>query len=74
MLQKGKGGYISIRSLTDETLLTTMCLVEQTLNARFITPASVDPEELEALTPNHFLLVVKKFFPHSFYSKRSGLF
>ena len=34
----------------------TMCLVEQRLNARPITPASDDPEGLEALTPNHFIL------------------
>ena len=44
------------RSLTDEVLTTTMCLVEQTLNARPITPSSDDPEDLEALTPNHFIL------------------
>ena len=44
------------RALTDESLTTTMCLVEQTLNARPITPASDDPNKLEALTPNHFLL------------------
>ena len=43
------------RSLTDEVLTTTMCLVEQTLNARPITPASDDPEGLGALTPNHFI-------------------
>ena len=44
------------RSLTDEVLTTTMSLVEQTLNARPITPASDDPEDLEALTTNHFNL------------------
>ena len=44
------------RSLTDESLTTTMCLVEQILNARPITPASDDPADLEALTPNHFIL------------------
>ena len=37
-------------------LATTMCLVEQTLKARPLTPVSDDPEHLEALTPNHFLL------------------
>ena len=37
-------------------LTTTICLVEQTLNARPNTPASDDPEDLEALTPNHFIL------------------
>ena len=44
------------RSLTDEVLSTTMCLVEQTLNARPLTAVSDDPEDLTALTPNHFLL------------------
>ena len=44
------------RSLTDEAFLTTMCLVEQTFNARPINPASDDHEDLEALTPNHFVI------------------
>ena len=44
------------RSLTGEVLSTTMCLVEQTLNARPLTAVSDDPEDLTALTPNHFLL------------------
>ena len=44
------------RSLTDDVSTTTMCFVEQTLNARAITPASDDPEDLEALTPNNFIL------------------
>ena len=44
------------RSLTDEVLRTTMCLVEQTLNARPLKAVSDDPEDLTALTPNHLLL------------------
>ena len=59
LVRSGKKAMVSIlvnRSLTDEVLTTTMCLVEQTLNARPITPASDDPEDLEALTPNHFIL------------------
>ena len=40
------------RSLTDEVLLTTTCLVEQTLNARRpFTPASDDSEDLENTGP-----------------------
>ena len=35
---------------------TTLCLVEQSLNARPITAVSSDPLDLEALTPNHFIL------------------
>ena len=33
-----------------------MCIVEQTLNVRPLTPVSSDVNDLEALTPNHFLL------------------
>ena len=44
------------RSFTDEVLSTTMCLVEQTLNARPLTAVSDDPEDLTAHTPNLFLL------------------
>ena len=44
------------RSNTVDVLSTTMCIVGQTLNARPLTPVSSDVKDLEALTPNHFLL------------------
>ena len=44
--QSPKGGVLS----------TTMCIVEQTLNARPLTQVKSDVNDLEALTPNHFLL------------------
>ena len=44
------------RKLTDKILNTTMCLVEGSLNARPLSPVSDDPDSLEALTQNHFLL------------------
>ena len=44
------------RRLTDEILTTVFCLVEQSLNARPLVPASADATDMEALTPNHFLL------------------
>ena len=44
------------RSLTNDVLTTTMSLVKRTLNARPISPASDDPEDLQTLTPNHFIL------------------
>ncbi len=47
---------VGSRRLTDEILSTTFCLVEQVLNARPLSPASADPNDLTALTPNHFLL------------------
>ena len=47
---------LSSGRLTEETLSTTMCLVEQVLNARPLTCATSDPDENEALTPNRFLL------------------
>ena len=44
------------RRLTDEVLSTVFCLVEQFLNARPLVPASSDVTDLEALTPNDFVL------------------
>ena len=44
------------RKVTEEVLKTTLCLVEQPLNARPITAVNSDPLELEALTLNHFIL------------------
>lgn len=41
--------------LDDEGLHTVFCEVEAILNDRPITPSSEDPNDLEALTPNHLL-------------------
>ena len=43
------------RSATEDVLSTTMCIVEQTLNARPLKHVSSDATDLEAITPNHFL-------------------
>ena len=47
---------LGTRRLTDEVLHTTLCLVKNALNSRPLTPVSADPCDLNALTPNHFLL------------------
>ena len=44
------------RRVTEEILRTTLCLIEQSLNARPITVVSSNPLDLEPLTPNHFIL------------------
>ena len=44
------------RRVTEEVLRTTLCLVEQSLNARPIAAVNSNPLDLEALTPNHFVL------------------
>lgn len=43
------------RSVSEEVLTTAMTGVEALLNARPLTHVSVNPTDLEALTPNHFL-------------------
>ena len=57
------------RSLIDDVLKTTMFLVEQTLNARPLTSNCDDPDDLEALTPNHVLLgranLATSFLPYA---------
>ena len=55
-LQEAMFAILGNRRLTFPMLATTMCLVEQTLNVRTLTPVSDNPEGMEALTPNHFLL------------------
>ena len=55
--KKAMTAVLDGRSVPDDVLITTMCLVEQTLNARPLTSVSDDSDDLEALTPNHFLLV-----------------
>ena len=47
---------LGIRKLTEDVLLTTFCQVEQTHNARPLTPVSSDRNDFEALCPNHILL------------------
>ena len=54
--KKAMYAVLGNRSVTEDVLSTTMCIVEQTLNARPLTPVSSDVNDLEALTPNHFLL------------------
>lgn len=41
--------------LTYEELSTVLCLIESVLNSRPLCPVSTDPNDLEALSPNHFL-------------------
>lgn len=48
------------QTLDDESLQTAMCEVEAIMNSRPITTVSEDPNDLEALTPNHLLLLQKK--------------
>ena len=54
--KKAKYAVLRNRSITEDVLSTTMCLVEQTLNARLLTPVSSDVNDLESVTPNHFPL------------------
>ena len=48
---------IEDRLLNDEALRTFLMEVEKILNDRPITSVSSDPQDLEALTPNHILLL-----------------
>lgn len=44
------------RSFDYEQLTTLLCKIEAVLNSRPLTPMSEDPDDLEALTPAHFLV------------------
>ena len=59
--------------IDDETLQTLFCEVEAILNDRPITPSSNDPNDLEALTPNHLLLLKgKPILPPGLFSKHES--
>ena len=56
--------------LDDEALSTVFCEVEAICNDRPISPSSDDPNDLEALTPNHLLLLKSKpVLPPGLFSK-----
>ena len=57
------------RSSIGDVLTTTMCLVEQTLNARQLTSVSDEPDDLDNVTPHHLSLgratLATIFLPHN---------
>ena len=71
--KKAMYAVLGNRSVTEDVLSTTMCLVEQTLNARPLTQVSSDATELEAITPNHFLLDKTRTFVYRIYQVQSNL-
>lgn len=48
------------QTLGDEGLTTVFCEIEAILNSRPITKVSEDPQDLEALAPNHIILLRTK--------------
>lgn len=56
-VRKVMNGLMKEQILDDEGLITLMCKVESIVNSRPITKSSEDPKDLEALTPNHLLLL-----------------
>lgn len=56
-MRKILNSTLNVQSLDEESLRTVLCEAEAILNGRPITKASTDPNDLEALTPNHLLLL-----------------
>ena len=56
-VRKVMTALLNQQTLDDEGLVTMMCEVESIINSRPLTKVSDDPEDLEALTPNHLLLL-----------------
>ena len=75
LVRSGKKATYAVcgnRSVTEEVLSTTMCVVEQTLNARRLTSVSSDVNDLEALTPITFCLATRTF-PYPIYHAQKNL-
>lgn len=77
MIKKVLGSVLRLQVLDDDALQTVLCETEAILNSRPITKLSDTPDDLEALTPNHILLLKGKpslppgiFDKHDLYMKR----
>ena len=55
-VRKVLAGVTTEQILTDKALSTLLCTVEAIVNNRPLTKVSTDPNDLEALNPNHLLL------------------
>ncbi len=60
MIRKVLSSVLRQQTLDDEGFHTVLCEAEAMLNDRPITKLSEDPNDLEALTPNHLLLMKGK--------------
>ena len=56
-VRKVLNALLKNQSPNDEGLSTLMCEVEAILNSRLLTKVSDDPNDLQALSPNHLLLL-----------------
>ena len=56
-IRKVLNSTLRVQTLDDDGLHTLLCEIEAFLNSRPITKASTEPDDLEALTPNHLLLL-----------------
>ncbi len=65
--RKVLAGLVTEQTLTDEGLVTLMCLVENVVNNRPITTVSMSPQDPEPLTPNHLLLLRAETCPPGFF-------
>ena len=69
-VRKVIGALVKKQMMDDERLATLMCEVEAIINARPLTKVSDDPRDMNALTPNHLLIMkANQSFPHGVFNK-----
>lgn len=70
LIQVRKSSTLRVQTLDDDGLHTVLCEIKAILNSRPITTASTEPNDLEALTPNHLLLLKgQPYFPPGVFQK-----
>jgi len=69
-VRKVIGALVKKQMMDDEGLATLMCEVEAIINARPLTKVSDDPRDMNALTPNHLLIMkANQSFPPGVFNK-----
>ncbi len=73
-IRKVLKAVLDMQTLTDESLRTFMCEVESIINSRPLTRISDNPTDLNAISPNHLLLLkTNSNFPPAFSTSKVSI-
>lgn len=65
--------FVGGKILNDESLKTLLCEVEAIINWKTYNEVSRDSNDLEALTPNHFLFLKSQYYLLGYAGKKKSM-